>query len=74
MNGTFSINAEPLFSSIQAQFMFYNRYQLLPDNKVRFYNTDNTEEVTFNFELGQELEIYHPNCREGCSDYFVRSY
>ncbi len=73
-DGSFSISTEPLFSGVQVQFMGYNRYQLLPDNQVRFYNTSNTEEVIFNFKLDQELILYYPGCREGCFDYFVRSY
>jgi len=73
-NGTFSITKLPYITSLQVKLQEFDRYQALPDNEVRFYNTTNGEEITYKFVLDQELEIYHPGCREGCSDFFVRSY
>lgn len=72
-DGTFYIDAEPRLSPLQSYLPHFDRYEVLPDNKVRFYSDSDREGILFQFELGKQLEFYR-SCREACSDFFVKSY
>lgn len=72
-DGTFSIDKVPYLSPLQSLLPHFDRYEILPDNNVRFYSDSYREGVVFQFELDKQLELYGP-CREACSDFFVRSY
>ncbi|HYH14225.1 MAG TPA: hypothetical protein VD794_03335 [Flavisolibacter sp.] len=72
-DGTFSINTEPYLSPLQRYLREFDYYQVFPNNELHFKNRTTGEEIVFQIELGEELELSR-FCREACSDYFVRSY
>lgn len=75
-DGSFFIDELPRLTSFQVRLNedHYDRYQLLPNNQIRFYSSTNKEEFICDIELGKELKIHQLYCREGCSDFFARKY
>jgi len=70
-DGTFSLDVKPQLSPLQSILFHFDRYEILPDEAIRFYSNSYREGVVFQFELDEELELYR-FCREACADYFVK--
>jgi hypothetical protein len=58
-NGGFRAKGMNVASSYTPLWRF-NQYEMLANNKIRFFNSTTSDAMIVSFEMGQQLSFYYP--------------